>query len=461
MEAQEIKDAVAQGMAAAFEAQKQAEANAAKAKQEADEEKAARQAEIDAAVEAALKVRLEPSKMQHEAGGEKPKADGYIVGSKYDRLDDVELDVLACYMGKSKNGWSERLRNALVARKGAKALVYTGPTDFPEGIKAVDAMDLTDTANWVPTAWADELLHKTRLDNKIASLFRNIDLPANTYEMPRESTSPTVYKVGEWTGTGTPALSAGVTASLAVDAKITFSTSKLGAAVWLSGELEEDSAFPLIPEVRNQMGKEMGNAVEYVLLNGDTTTGSSNISVASPAATDKVLLDDGLRHYCLVTATGQKQDCGALDFDDLVAIRGKLGKEGVNPSGLAWIADVDTYLAALLKIDEFITVDKYGMAGATVLKGELGKILGSPLIVSENLYKTATTGLTIAAGSTGNLLCVSRDQWYVGWRRHFKFWQEYYGMLDATILTVMCRMCFVGFNETDGTAVALGYNITV
>jgi len=459
MEEQELKAMVAEAVGSAFAAKEEAEKARLEAVAKAKEDEEKRQAEIEAKVQAALEAKLADSKMLHPTQEKKARIK---VGSKYDRLDDVQLDILGVMMGKSAQGWSDRLRNAISDRYGGQVLVDTKAKseDNFDGIKAVAAMDLTDTANWVPTAWSDELWRKLRLENKVAGLFKHIDLPANTWELPTESTDPTVYKVAEWTGTGTPALSSGPTASQSADTKVTFSTSKLGCLVWVSGELEEDNAFPLIPLVRDQMGRKMEDAIEYVILSGDTDTTSANVSVATPGSTDKTVLDNGLRKYALITATGQGVSVGELTYDDLIGIRYLLGKEGVDPKNLAWIVDYGTYLKRLLAIDEFITVDKYG-AGATVLKGELGRIANAPVIVSENLDKTGTNGKIISGGTVGSILCVARDRWMCGWRRHLKFWQQYYGNVDATQLVAMCRFCFVGFNETDGTDVALGYNVTL
>ena len=459
MEDEKLQATVAEAVASAFKAKEDAEAaEKAKVAAEAEAEKT-RQAEIDAAVDKALKGALANSKMVHPTGEKKSRI---LVGSKYDALDDVELDILGVMCGKSSYGWSEKLRNAIGDRYDGRVLVDTkarSDSDF-DSIKAVTAMDLTDTANWVPTAWSGELWRKLRLENKVSGLFKHIDLPANTYEMPTESTDPTVYKVAEFTGASDPALTTGPTASAPADTKVSFSTSKLGALVWVSGELDEDNAFPLIPLVRDQMGRKTEDAIEYVILSGDTETGTSNVSVTSPGATDKTVLDDGLRKYCLVTATGQGVSVGELTYDDLINIRYLLGKQGVDPTNLAWICDYGTYLKRLLAIDEFMTMDKYG-AAATILKGELGKISSIPVIVSENLDKTGTNGKTISGGTVGSILLVARDRWMCGWRRHLKFWQQYYGNVDATQLVVMCRFCFVGFNETDGTDVALGYNVTL
>ncbi len=457
MELAEIKTAIAEGIATAMAAQA---AEAARVKADAEARAAAeaqRKAEIDAAVETALKARLGGAA---PAMG-RPQSSGIGVLSKYDQLDVKDLDFLGMLMGKAHKGWSEQLRNALITKHDNKGFVYAGKPDDASDIaaKAIAVMDVTDTANWVPSEMSSELWRKLRLENKVAGLFRNFDMPSDAYQLPTESTDPTVYHVTEQTA-GTPTLSTGITPSQAVDTKVTMTANKFGAAVWFSGELEEDNVFPVLPLLRDQLNRKMSDAVEYIIMNSDTATGAANVSDATPAATSIIVCDNGLRKYCLVTTAAQGRSCAALTIDDFIALRGLLGKGGVNPQGMAWIVDYETYLKKILSIDEFLTLDKLG-PNATLLTGQQGAILGAPLIVSENLYKTGTTGVEISTGTTGNILAVVKDRWLVGWRRHPRFGVNYYDHVDATRITVLARMAFAGFNETDGTDVALGYNVTL
>jgi hypothetical protein len=62
-------------------------------------------------------------------------------------------------------------------------------------------------------------------------------------------------------------------------------------------------------------------------------------------------------------------------------MRKDMGKYGVTPSQLAWITGIAGYIK-LIDLDQVTTVDKYG-PGATVLAGELGKLDGIPIVVSE------------------------------------------------------------------------------
>lgn len=450
-----MSEEITAAVMAAFKAQEEAEQARLAAEKKKADEKAAFEEAVKAAVQEELKGTLAANKMVHADGKDKPS--GIVVASKYDTLDDVELDIMACYIGKSKQGWSEKLRNKLIAKHGDRGQLFTSEQETAQ--KAIASMDLTDTTNWVPTVWENALWRKLRLENKVAGLFRHIDLPANTYELPTESTDPTVYRVTESTA-GTPTLSTGVTPSQSADTKVQLSTSKLGARVWISGELEEDSAFPIIPLIKDQMNRKMEDAIEFIILSGDTATDSANVSTATPATTAVVRVDNGLRKYCLITQTGQGTSVGELTFDDLVTIRYLLGKQGVNPANLAFITDYRSYLKRFLALDDFMTLDKYGN-NAIIMKGELGKVMGIPVIVSENLDLTGTNGKVISGGTVGSILCVARDRWICGWRRHMKFWSQYYGHEDRTDIVVLARFCFAGFNETDGTDVALGYNVTL
>jgi HK97 family phage major capsid protein len=462
MEATELKGVMTEAVVAAFKAQADAAA-AEKAKTEdAAKAKAAFDANVAEAVKAELSKHLEPNKLQHATGGAAEKA-RISVGSKYDHMDDVDLDILAWATGATKGGWTDKLRNALGERwtkSGRKAYTYVSKKEDEDGEKATSIADTADTSNWVPTLMATEVWKKMRLENKVAGLFKNFDMPHSPYDLPTESTDPVVYAVAEFTGAADPTLITGITISQFADTKVTLTANKFGSAAWFTGELEEENAFPLVPLIREQMTRKMSDAVEYIILNGDSTNDGTNVSVDTPGATGLCIVAEGLRHFALITPGSLTKDCGALTLDDLIAVRQLMGKSGVDVKNQAWICDVDTYLAALLKIDEFLTLDKLGTQ-AVVLSGQVGTILGAPVIVSENLDKTGVNGKLFAGGTVGSMICVARDRFIVGWRRQPRFSLYYSENNDASRISVLARMAFGAFNTTSGTDCALGYNITV
>ena len=112
--------------------------------------------------------------------------------------------------------------------------------------------------------------------------------------------------------------------------------------------------------------------------------------------------------------TGQGNDhAEASGADVLSEALGLLGKYGVRPSELAYIADVGTYIKSL-GIGEFRTLDKLGPQ-ATLLNGQLAQVGGIPVIVSEQMAKSDPD---VGDNNTeGRLLVVNRTQWRLGFRR--------------------------------------------
>ena len=66
------------------------------------------------------------------------------------------------------------------------------------------------------------------------------------------------------------------------------------------------------------------------------------------------------------------------------------GKYAARPSDLAWIVDSGTY-AALLNINEFLTMDKAGPL-ATAQTGQIGYVDGIPVFVSAEMSLTEADG---------------------------------------------------------------------
>ncbi len=172
----------------------------------------------------------------------------------------------------------------------------------------------------------------------------------------------------------------------------------------------------------------MRNSVEViddVLVNGDTTTinninaDGATISTSDAGKAQWLIGFDGLLHLPLIDNTAQAINHNAAVSDDMFnEVRAKLGKNGVRPSELAYIMDVNTYVRSL-SVANFRTLDKLG-SEATLLRGQLGAVEGIPVIVSEQMALADTDGKVTDAGNltdTGRVLIVNRGKWRIGFRR--------------------------------------------
>ena len=145
---------------------------------------------------------------------------------------------------------------------------------------------------------------------------------------------------------------------------MTLNAKKLALRVGFSSELVEDAVIPVLNIYREQAVRAIADAIDNVLLNGDTTTAASgniNSDSAAPAATAKYLALNGLRRLPLVDKTANAVNMNAAPtLAKLRETRFKMpSKYAARPTDLAWLVDSGTY-SALLNISEFLTVDKAG-----------------------------------------------------------------------------------------------------
>lgn len=282
------------------------------------------------------------------------------VGSPYDQHD--ALDLLHGYMllrhAKNFQGVSERYANAL-AHKLRKANLTA--------LKADELSHSTLTGfgdEWVPELWSAQIWHKARLENAILSLFPSVEMPSNPFDLPVEGADPSVYFVPETTDEAQLALGAGnpIPDSKIGSGKVQLNAKKLALRVGFSAELVEDAIVPVLTLYREQALRAIMDSIDYVLLNGDTTTaatGNINKDHAAPAATDRYLAFDGLRKLPLVTNSANRVDAAnaAPTLTLLRSARFKMdARYAARPGDLAWIVDAGTY-AKFLAMSEFLMME--------------------------------------------------------------------------------------------------------
>ncbi|MCY4020736.1 MAG: phage major capsid protein [Chloroflexi bacterium] len=371
------------------------------------------------------------------------------IGSEFDSLD--AMDMLHGYMllrsTKSFQGVSERYSNALSEKVGKAEL---------SAIKADELAYSTQTGfgdEWVPELWSQQIWHKARQDNTILPLFQTIEMPSNPFELPIEGTDPQVYFVPETSDEAHLSLGAGnpIPDSKIGSGLVTLNAKKLALRVGFSSELVEDAMIPVLNIYRQQAARAIADAIDNVLLNGDTTaaaSGNINRDHSAPPATAKYLSMDGLRHLPLVDNTNNGVNLNdAPSLAKMREARFKMpGKYAARPADLAWIVDSGTY-AKLLGIDEFLTMDKAGPL-ATSQTGQIGLVDGIPVYVSAEMPLTEADG-KVGGGSNdrGQALCVYRPGWTVGYRRKIAVSVDYLSYYDSYQLTATVRLAFVHFNN--------------
>ena len=335
--------------------------------------------------------------------------------------------------------------------------------DWQANLKAaMDSASAGSGEELVATGEAAALWADINLDTHIANLFTRVDMPTNPFEIPLQLGNVSWYPGVENTASTETALTTG---------RQTMTAYELVAEVPWSLTLDEDAVIAMAGEVRSTLVRNAVEVIDDVLLNADTTTTNNinadgaTISASTAGKAHWLVGFDGLAHLPLVDNTGQGNNHSAgANADMFNEARGLLGKYGVRPSELAYIADVGTYIKSL-GIDEFRTLDKLGPQ-ATLLNGQLAQVDGIPVIVSEQLAASDADGKVTDGGSANNkgrLLIVNRTQWRLGFRRELMIETARDIQKRQNIMVVSMRLAFMERTGSRSTAkhTAMQYNITV
>lgn len=150
---------------------------------------------------------------------------------------------------------------------------------------------------------------------------------------------------------------------------------------------------------------------------------------------------------------------------DLRLMRQAMGKYGARPADLVYVVGVAGAIKMLHVEDPMsatnpspvVTIDKYG-PNATVLNGEIAKIDGVPIVVSELVREDlGESGVKLESGTSDRTLvvCVNRNAWLFGDRRQIKIASQYIAVTDQQLLVATRRLTFRGYFEADKTVSTL------
>lgn len=317
--------------------------------------------------------------------------------------------------------------------------------------KQMDTVASGEGSDWIPTNFSSEWVRFVDLELKVTGLFRRVPMPTDPYKIPYISALITVYKVAEQTtDAGTK-----VTASGPTTANFQLDAVKIGARVPFSTELTEDSIVPILPMLREELGHAIGRGIEDAIVNGDTT-GTLDSDVT--AATDRRKMFRGLRFHAKSSGSFYT-DLSTFNTTTVRAVRALMGKYGVAPDRLAWIASAKTYMKHFFSLADVVTKEKYGDQ-AVALTGELARWDGIPIIVSPVQREDLNTVGQYDSTTTNNaaLLLVNRDSFWFGVKREMELKLFEDTQYDQMYLTGTGRYAFNTPWTTDAVCV-MGVNV--
>jgi HK97 family phage major capsid protein len=408
-----------------------------------------------------------------------------LVGTKYGRLGWTPADVEFCYdllraakeSGRSKRGPSDELERtfkavtegrymetALVRGDGHRQLEdmwragrFPSRVDYERAVRAMDTAESGFGSQLIGAQYVSELWTGAQAKSRVFALINSFTMTDPTAYLPVEADLPELLFVSESTASNSSNYTTTKTGSnrVQVDAK------KFVIHQMWSGEMEEDSIIPYIPFLRAQASRSLGHYYDSLVLNGDTTnagTGNINLDDADPADTKHYLAFDGIRHAGIVDNTSNKADiAGALALSHFKAQFGRMLSTTYkhdwghpdDPSDLIYVADPET-ADAISFFDECLTVDKFG-PGATILTGQVGKLLNHPVISSIDVSKTEADGKVSTTGSNnvkGQVVTFNRNGCVVGNRRNVMVETERLPATDQTRIVYSLRAGFGRFTPT-------------
>ena len=323
--------------------------------------------------------------------------------------------------------------------------------------KALDTATSGEGADWIPTGFSASLIDMVRVQLKVSALFQRITMPTNPYKFPIVSADATGYLQTEAIADEAAKLRASTPQTTSLE----LSAVKLAGRVLFSEEISEDSIVPIMPFLRGQIVMCLATAEEKAVINGDVSSTHMDSNVT--AASDAQKAWDGLRH---ITQTAAKVSLATFNLENLRSVRKAMGKYGVDPSKLVWVVGLRDYIQLLSLKDSnsvqvVTTVDKYG-PNATILTGEIGKLDGSPIVVSEYVYENLnSSGVYDGTTITKTLmLCVYTPAFIIGDRRKVTVKTAANIETDQQILVATQRLDFHPYYAVTEKMVGMAYNIT-
>ena len=347
---------------------------------------------------------------------------------------------------------------ATALQKDPRELQYYGDTFIPALQAATDTQTAGEGLEFVPRLLSNDLIERINLDLNVLNLFNMVPMPSNPFDIPGRGVNRVRQgkAVEQTADTGQTKFAVSTPGTR----KVTLTAAKFAGEMLTSKELEEDALIAILPFMREELVDYLAADLEDTAINGQIL-GTQDTD--SAGATDPRRNWDGLRAR---TIAGGKTDGGnaALTVAMLRTNRKNMGKYGVKPNDLAHILSINNYIQ-LLSDTNVITMDKYGNM-ATILDGELGKVDGSPIIVSEyqRLNLNATGVFDNVTTNRSLALTVNRRGFIRRERRgiSLQLLKEVYAESDQDAIIGTLRQAFEArFPTATEKVVASTYNLAI
>lgn len=264
------------------------------------------------------------------------------------------------------------------------------------GKKLIEKATRFSDADW-ETTWNSTIFEGIQNRVVVEPIFGSIAMNARVMNFPFNSDAGTdatwvaggALNDGDSVGTAFNDTSAGTTKKTGLT-EVSMTAHKLATREYIGYEEEEDALIPVAGIVRDAIIRRMARTSDASILGG----------IAGVPFTSLAALAGGHSGGSVTTASASD----LLVKAEILTARKNMGQWGMNPSDLVVFLSQAAYYG-LLDDTDVITVDKYG-DNATVKSGELGKLWGMSLVVSDAF---AGAGASVAQG-----IIVNPDNYLIG-----------------------------------------------
>ncbi|CAL9968210.1 major head protein [Vibrio phage D51] len=244
-----------------------------------------------------------------------------------------------------------------------------------EVVKAVnDASSIEVSSESYETVFSSRILRDIQARLVVGNLFTELPMESKLLTMQIEadrSDSGATWVEAGGSVFGTDASTGNEHTTALTD--VTFKTFKLACNAHMTDETSEDAITPLLGIIRRRLVEAHAEAIEKAFLNGAGTTGvPKGLTVLANASNDNTVLESAASG---ATATSKVT---ALELHKL---RRLMGRKGTRISDLVLIVSLDVYYD-IMEDEAFADMDQVG-ASAMKLQGQVGRIYGMPVVVSE------------------------------------------------------------------------------
>lgn len=296
------------------------------------------------------------------------------------------------------------------------------------GITVEKALVTSDEGDFIPKEYADEFINLVRERNWCRQLFTAIKMTASTMYIPKVTGDASVYYIStEATAPTESKPTYAAAGSVKLEAK------KLMGYCQVSNESDEDAKIAMMPLIKESFAASIAKAEEEAMVVGKYVTFAG--------ATDRRNAFNGLLK--LAKDATQTVAYATSLIATIEAARRKLGVHGRDVKDLVLMVNSFT-ASALRQIDQVLTIDKYG-AQATILSGEVGKVMGITIVENAYIPLDNTNESTLYAPGTtlkGVALLVNKKYPIIGDKRQVKFDQDKVVPTDSIEIAISERIGF-------------------